>query len=249
MGKSLVYMAGKISKNDWRHSIFKDLRDSDNGFVMKMVDGFNYCGPYFIKCDHGCYHGENTHGRGLNTNSCGSGVDEYNGSEASRQNNYNVVTKCINGIRASSVVFAWIDKPDAYGTIAEIGYATAAGKPVFVAVSNELTNSKDLWFPCQLATISIYSGSAHDAWKVFVKIFDKKSKTLVKESIPKQDSKNDAATEQQKKYLASLLSQSGYLLKCDLEELTKGNAGSFINFLAHDNPLTTELSNLLEYNI
>ncbi|MBD3922983.1 nucleoside 2-deoxyribosyltransferase [Paenibacillus sp. PR3] len=249
MGKLLVYMAGKIGKNDWRHRIFKDLRNANNGFVMKMVDGFQYCGPYFIKCDHGCYHGDNTHGRGLNTSICESGIDEYNGYEASKQNSYNVVTKCTNWIQAASVVFAWIDRPDAYGTIAEIGYAVALGKPVFVAVSNELACVNDLWFPCRLADVSINSNSAEEAWSIFITVFDKKTRTLNKLLIPKEDTSSQPATEKQKKYLSNLMKNAGYILKSDLDDLTIGQAGLYIAFFVDDKQLSEELSSLLEYDI
>ncbi|WP_426451789.1 hypothetical protein ACP26L_06690 [Paenibacillus sp. S-38] len=180
MGKLLVYMAGKIGKNDWRHQIFTDLRYAENGFEMSKVDGFHYCGPYFIKCDHGCYHGENSHGRGLVSTGCRGGIDEYNGQEPARQTRYTVLNKCLNGIYSSSVLFAWIDSHDAYGTIAEIGYAVGIGKPVFVALSNGLEDPDSMWFPCRLANYTYNCDTAEEAWKQFIDVFDKKERKFRK---------------------------------------------------------------------
>jgi hypothetical protein len=51
-------------------------------------------------------------------------------------------------IEAADLVFAWIDGPDCYGTILEIGYARALGKAVVVAMSDEFAATKaahEMW--------------------------------------------------------------------------------------------------------
>jgi nucleoside 2-deoxyribosyltransferase len=71
---------------------------------------------------------------------------------------------CIERINHSDCVFVWIDRLDCYGTLVEIGYAYAIGKPVYIAVCNTLDNQAeygghapevlpdtDVWFACQTA--------------------------------------------------------------------------------------------------
>lgn len=39
----------------------------------------------------------------------------------------------MRAIERSDLLFAWIDSQDVYGTIAEVGYAAALGKPTWIA--------------------------------------------------------------------------------------------------------------------
>jgi nucleoside 2-deoxyribosyltransferase len=51
-------------------------------------------------------------------------------------------------IQRADLVFAWIDSPDCYGTILEIGYARAMNKVVVVAFSEEFAATKaahEMW--------------------------------------------------------------------------------------------------------
>ena len=57
-----VYLAGKISKNDWRHQLIAGLRNHSWEDGPLTQSGFTYVGPFFISCDHGGFHGPNTHG-------------------------------------------------------------------------------------------------------------------------------------------------------------------------------------------
>lgn len=108
MSKLQIYLAGKIYPNDWRHSIVTDLRNAleqpgDAWTLYKETEWpvgnraifgcYDYVGPYFIGCDHGGFHGENSHGYGgpfydggqrtgedavLNIGCCPlSGIDHY----------------------------------------------------------------------------------------------------------------------------------------------------------------------------
>ena len=107
-----VYLAGKISKNCWRHSLVPDLRGYlvgnciDSPYVADervdrlywdelptIFDGVSCVGPYFASCDHGCYHGDGSHG--LQT--------------VEGQNIRNVIARlCSLAIRQADLVFAWI---------------------------------------------------------------------------------------------------------------------------------------------
>ena len=61
-GPQRVYIAGKISKCDFRHHIVAGLKDHPFDQTELVTPGFIYVGPFFVSCDHGCYHGNGTHG-------------------------------------------------------------------------------------------------------------------------------------------------------------------------------------------
>jgi hypothetical protein len=108
-----VYLAGKIGKSDWRHKIFPALRDAvpyDLGvraqmYQMEPVDGFSFVGPCFVSCDHGCGHGDSTHGWGLTGKGCFD-KSPYLRSETRR---LLVSETCLRGINRASYVFCWIE--------------------------------------------------------------------------------------------------------------------------------------------
>ena len=53
--------------------------------------------------------------------------------------------RALDGIEESDIIFCWINSHKAYGTIAEIGYASRAGKFIVIGLS-ENVNREDLWF-------------------------------------------------------------------------------------------------------
>lgn len=157
------YLAGKITKDCWRHNIVKNLRgsfgtDDVDWPVIENACGenFDYIGPYFIGCDHGCMHGENSHGQGL---------QEFDGSvcqDTPIHTPQRVVQNCLDAIKETDLFFAWIDDLTCYGTIAEIGYAVAKGKKVFLGCPGEL--NKDLWFIKTMAHRTISAATPRDAF-------------------------------------------------------------------------------------
>lgn len=63
---------------------------------------------------------------------------------------------CCEAIQKSDLVFAFINSPDAYGTVAEIGYAAALGKFVAVFVTAETPfDYEDFWYVGHLASVCI----------------------------------------------------------------------------------------------
>lgn len=144
-----VYLAGKIKPNGWRQKIF-DMRDSfycfdehelDNEYI-KYNDYINIVGPFFLSCDHSCYHGEGNHGLGINCPNGCAGEDTRSENE--------VVEICINQIKSSDVVFAYINDDTCYGTLSEIGYAKALGKHIIV-IFDTRKRAKNMWFISKLA--------------------------------------------------------------------------------------------------
>lgn len=214
-----IYLAGKVRRNCWRHSIVTGLRETcfayDNQAYQEswyrwpvlsraIFEYHAYTGPYFISCDHGCAHGDNSHGvaaedvtrYGENIYLTEEELQQYREEHAIQRdtNGYyrmseldgekyyldaqdehailhdeqgtyvlyrastcmddfgirqsRVVELCFAAIRSSDLVFAWIESPDAYGTLVELGYAKAQGKQIWVAGPEYYS---DLWFAYQMA--------------------------------------------------------------------------------------------------
>lgn len=131
-GLPRMYLAGKIGKHDWRQSIIPHIREGEFGRPI-VCERFIYTGPFFVACDHGCAHGEATHGAARNP--C---TDHYGAPPR-----WTVPSLCREWIRNADVFFAWIDDPMAYGTVLEIGWAQMTRKPVYLAFKNE-------WFADQM---------------------------------------------------------------------------------------------------
>lgn len=173
------YFAGKIHANDWRHNIVRGLRDinpdaSGTGYPSFPFDQLaRYVGPFFISDDHKCAHGNATHGRGENCTDDGDTADV-------------IVRRSLTGIDQAGVLFAWINEADCYGTLAEIGYAKAKGKEIWIAISQDLIDSGDIdafvdcgkhceprndrnemWFIQHLADKYLVAATAQDAWGQF----------------------------------------------------------------------------------
>lgn len=175
-----IYLAGKVSANDWRHTLVKELRDvccefGTNGLpdqwpVIKngITKNMHYVGPYFIGCDHGCYHGKDSHGYGPG---CGCDIIEYpkttydNHCPDAAREEY-VVNQCRDAIERSDIVFAWIDDLTAFATIFELGIAIGNKKRVFLASPNDdmpLLNKMSLFDTCG----EQYTQSTNNLWFIF----------------------------------------------------------------------------------
>lgn len=178
-----IYFAGKISSNDWRHDIVPDgnLRGAvctDDAYEDKHLfnpaftldcRGFIYGGPFFVSCDHGCFHGPNNHGTGIVENGCGCGDDPVSaGNIASRRKMiFDINAK---RLRRASRVFAYVETADCYGTLIELGMASAHGIPIAIGFSPDLPLAvrDDLWMAAQSAE-HVYIGSAVDCWEEFAR--------------------------------------------------------------------------------
>lgn len=145
-GKAHVYLAGKIQQNCWRHDLVEGLRGHswDDGFLEQRT--FIYTGPFFVNCDHGCYHGPNSHG-------CGR--DWWPPYQPQR---HEVAQLCVAALQRSNLVFCYIESLDCYGTLVEIGQATKANLPVVVVFAPGVTDeaNNQLHFACSLATDVLY---------------------------------------------------------------------------------------------
>jgi hypothetical protein len=131
-----IFIAGKIRRYCFRHDLVRGLRSGWDGKVALQCDGFTYVGPFMDACDHGCRHGPGSHGvLGVAGLGC-EGVEETR-SSVYRRNQF--------GIRTADLVVAYIDAPDCYGTIFELGYAARAGIPYVVLFAPGIDIS-DFWY-------------------------------------------------------------------------------------------------------
>ena len=143
-----VYLAGKIAPNDWRNNFCFyrhpcDPNDIKNGYVLDVNDSLTITGPFFISCDHGCYHGDGKHGVGAVNNL--DSDDEWGGCEGNYYTRTDVFNICKEQIDRADIVFAYINQNDCYGTLAEIGYAHAKGKDIVILFSNDALRQQ-MWF-------------------------------------------------------------------------------------------------------
>ena len=145
--KFKVYLAGKIRHCGWREAY--------NGYRNHSMHRYDYnselvvdneltiVGPFFISCDHGCYHGENTHG--VEAIGYENYEDEWGGCMGDFYSRKDVLDICKFQIDKADIVFAYIDCGDCFGTLAEIGYAHAKGKTIVVQFANDKLK-EDMWF-------------------------------------------------------------------------------------------------------
>lgn len=171
-GKIVFYLAGRVGKNDWRAALYPDIRGAicsgnqpDNEITWTtqrgvLPDGHHCSGPFFVSCDHGCYHGPTRHGMmgGCSDWELGYFDDVDRTTEkffdALRSRRQAIFGLCTKAIADCDVVLAYIDKPDAYGTLVELGMAYAAGKTIVLFINPDGFNADELWLAEQAAMYS-----------------------------------------------------------------------------------------------
>jgi very-short-patch-repair endonuclease len=178
-----IYLAGKIAKHDWRHGVVAGLRSASsevandrawpNRLPRAIFGAHDYVGPFFIGCDHGCSHGESTHG---NRDACGS-LSLDRGEGHTRNDLSDTVRRlCFERIRAADMFFAWLggdDAATAFGTFVEIGYAAAVREERRASLSRRgplqivIASDRDLpgmWFATGLSSHGVVvANTAADA--------------------------------------------------------------------------------------
>lgn len=145
-----LYLAGKVLKNDWRHSVIPNLRTHIwRGRNVIPMQHFDYVGPFVYSCDHGCAHGTNKHGV---LGSCNSDYLAISRSE--------VFNRCMMGVRRCDLFVAYITSIDAYGTFLEIGYAFSLGRSIVLCFAPNI-DSSHFWFYKQAASKTYCDVRAH----------------------------------------------------------------------------------------
>ena len=182
-----IYLAGKISHNDWRHDVVDGYADGIQAFggwhgstygPSLVVDGhprqwptlrravfdtFDYVGPYFNGEGHGVGHmplGDIALADGdLDLIRTGATAHGWSGLAVSVCH-MDTVTLCLQALQATDIVYAWLDDPTAHGTFAEIGYARALGKTIWLdgPLWNCHPAESELWFVSNLSNGDLQPG-------------------------------------------------------------------------------------------
>lgn len=157
-----IYLAGKIRKHCWRHRLVSGLRDHAWNDGELPQDNFVYVGPFFVGCDHGCFHNKNSHGavaiRG--DNAC-PGRDVHADFDCPH---LEVANLCLSAVTRADLLFCYIDSKDCFGTLVEIGYAIAHNVPVVIAFAPGYASAtdNDFWFASVKAGWVVYEVTERD---------------------------------------------------------------------------------------
>ena len=175
-----IYLAGKIAKNGWRDTIVKGLRghgmgscgdvtpyEEPPGILEGAIFGeHHYTGPFFLSCDHGCFHGRRTHGAMPSREFTVSPGDRFTAQ-------IHAWSRCMKAIRESDMLFAWLETNDCHGTLAEIGFAKGLGKYVQV-VRKDGVKLDELWFASLCSTLPDFrSDNPESALKITIEDYYK----------------------------------------------------------------------------
>jgi hypothetical protein len=149
------YAVGKISKKGWRNQLVGGMPNTWQEYLgaapVQTHTGFVYNGPFFIRCDHGCTHGSNTHATySICTAACSGSQDaeQFRPARVFRQSE--------RQIRQSGFILAWAGQESeslekAYGSLIELGVAHALAKPILL-VHHPKVDLRDFWFAVETAT-------------------------------------------------------------------------------------------------
>lgn len=132
-----LYLAGKISKDNWRHGLVPGLRGHTWEQGPISTPGFKYTGPFFQSCDHGCLHGPSTHGVGAGVGTCTEEIT-YSPADIIRLNDA--------ALCSADLVFVYVTATDCHGTMVEIGIAAAQLFTRIVVAFAPGIASTDFWY-------------------------------------------------------------------------------------------------------
>lgn len=215
-----IYLAGKIRPclnkgvHDWRLDIVAGLEGMAYAPWMQewltrhtawpmlpraVFDRFHYVGPFFTDLSDtwGGHGGPLAYVHGVCPGEM-PGASHGGDRPTTRQR---VTRLCLQAIAQADLIFAWIDRPDCYGTLFELGYAKALGKRVAVRFARgdfwtqmerpELATEEpdevvfdslyELWFPyfaceaqvCEEGPVAaLKEVIAELGWDVFPETFD-----------------------------------------------------------------------------
>jgi nucleoside 2-deoxyribosyltransferase len=152
-----VYFAGKVKKDGYRQKLLKSPRVMSFGHQEYQVEGgiLIYGGPFALSCDHGCFHSKNGHGLlpvdwgevGYIEDIVPGICSMYDSRNTEGFSHQSAVLQCINQIQNADAVHAYIETVSCYGTLAELGYASAFRKPIYIYYKENAQNwDKHFWF-------------------------------------------------------------------------------------------------------
>lgn len=168
-----IYLAGKMT--GWRYPIVKGLESAEcsilhareQGGAIKwpelpcsILDEHDYVGPFRASCTHG---GPAQHGINGCCNVYGlDGAGPHDAPDFAKDREQ-IKQCCLAAIDQSDMVFANVtDASNAFGTIFELGYAEAKGKPIVIYNQNcthdtdweDYTWNLDIWLALECVAAS-----------------------------------------------------------------------------------------------
>lgn len=140
-------------ENRWRASIIGDGKHAtlacdfegiqlqspsdDWPILERIVLGVHdYVGPFYVSRGHG-FIGEAQHGYSDEAKGSEPQIDQVN--ELRKK----IIHRCLDAISSADLVFVWLAGKTAFATLAEVGWARAKGKQIFIGGPKYLP---DLWF-------------------------------------------------------------------------------------------------------
>lgn len=213
-----IYLAGKIAQQCWRSTILHTagrIGDFDNSDwrTQRFVfgDKYEYVGPFFTPCDHGCAHSNGEHGV-LDTGDCSpvrgyperprtgfvfeedvdgterklrASPDICSGENAGKSlERQKVLGRCLQAIKDAHLVFAWIEDMTAFGSLWEMGFAVGNGIPVVVGLQSSF-DASDLWFAVYGCRLVVRAETAREAFikAMSVEADETKSESPIEEKM------------------------------------------------------------------
>lgn len=138
--KPRVYLAGNISKNDWRYELIPQLRSFEWGGTLIETASFEYAGPYFTSSTlQGICSVTDP------STTCLGGKNAAPSLQAIVENND-------KALQSADLIVAYITSVDCYHTLAEIGRAsTKRRRPkIWIVLSSKMKGKK---FPKNIPNI------------------------------------------------------------------------------------------------
>lgn len=181
------YAAGRIERQTReRFGLINNMMDYDEPTHVAPIragEGFAYSGPFTYGCDHQCTHSGNgsgwemrdkvgltgtagtaTHGSALAGCAAAFATDPSIDRKA-------LYLRALDGIAKADAVFVWITDEECFGTLLEVGYAKALGKPIYLAHAPHIHPNGELWFSFQSASATKCFTDAHTAFAEAVASF------------------------------------------------------------------------------
>lgn len=127
-----LYLAGKIDGDDWRNCLVTANAPEvwTPGIEMPMIGNQICVGPYLSERGHG----------------------EQGHAQSAKGHAEGIVDLCLSSIDRADAVFVWWNGSETVGTLVEVGYAKAKGKPIFVASPRGVNVPWFLWDICETFT-------------------------------------------------------------------------------------------------
>ena len=177
-----IYIAGKMGHPNFRQSLGLGARDMAvfNKPIHFHGWDYRYVGPIVPSCDHGCWHricdGRPFYESGF----VGVGKKSI---QIESDGLGKIVQANLSQLKHADLLFVWLDGFDAYGTLAEIGYASALGIPIYIGLREDvfpedyghfedhswddiknLLPGKELWYIVEMAKCAFIACTPQEAF-------------------------------------------------------------------------------------